>query len=152
MSQTNTTNYHKTFNGLATGTIVLSSIVLGLVLISVIIVLALAVSTRQQTPDVVAATVLALTIIECVCDVGLIVLMSVSIALVGKLSGKLTSKGVTNYRITFGILLGLFSLFWILALALNGSGAVSSVFAFFELAAVILILIFTCIYRNKVNK
>lgn len=129
-----------TFKKLMTGNIICSIVTLAMVVVVIVLTFAFVTSNPSEEGAFGAytGTLLAFGIIELVCDVTLIIFMALSLVKVNEVS----KINATTFRITFGILLGLFVLFWII-------GIFVSALAFFQLVTLIVILVFTIIYRGR---
>lgn len=135
------TNNSKIFKELVKWMIIVSAITLALVLVVVVLTFILAFNILSPVVvNVVTAAFIVLAIVEIICDVGLIVLISITLAFAAKAKG----PEAKSYIITFAILLGLFVIFWLVGIFVN---AVATL----QLLDVLLILIFASINYAKLK-
>lgn len=130
-------NTKTSFGGLLKGVVVCSSISLGLILVAIILAFGFLIT------NAIIQIMLALSVIELLNEIALIVLTIVAIAQ----AGEAKQINANNFRLAFGLLIGFYILFMILVLC-----KVSNVFAFFQLITIILLLIFAVVYKNKLKQ
>lgn len=144
-------NSKASFNKLLKGIIACTSISLGLVVVTTILVFAFGASIAfipDPDPQPLSALMFALfcvvgvlSIVELANDIVLAIFAIISMVRVGEVK----QINANNFRLTFGLLLGFFVLFMILSNFYN-------VFSFFQLITIILLLVFAVVYRNKLKQ
>lgn len=137
-----TTSSKNSFQGLLKGIIATTIVTFVMVLVLVILIFTVAATSASEGGVfALGGVTLAFSIIEIVCDVAWIICVAIALAKVNEVKNKINP---TNFRIAFGIFLGLYLVFWIV-------GIFVSILGFFQMILLIVALVFAIMYKNKLK-